>query len=172
MISFVKSAFLTVAYLACEAEAMQKATWFAQKDGASSESTYGYEIEYDVDDMLPKYYANVCVEMEQENPSACSPKDYHIKYEENIFEKGEWLGAGMNGNVYAGINKSNGQKVAIKVMKGKDELEAEGFELKPLNEEIKIYETLKGGPSILQLLAIVMDDETEDPSLVFEFVDF
>ena len=55
----------------------------------------------------------------------------------------------MNGNVYAGINKSNGQKVAIKVMKGKDELEAEGFELKPLNEEIKIYETLKGGPSIL-----------------------
>ena len=62
---------------------------------------------------------------------------------------GEWLGAGVRGDVYAGINKKNGQKVAIKTMKDKEEVEAEGFELRPISEEIKILEALKGGPNIL-----------------------
>ena len=66
MNNFVKSALLVVSYLACDAKAEQKASWsasswFAQKDKKSSESTYeGY---YDLD-ILPKYYANVCEELE------------------------------------------------------------------------------------------------------------
>ena len=49
MINFVKSALLVVSYLACDAQALQKA--------AADES------DYDVDE-LPKYYANVCEELE------------------------------------------------------------------------------------------------------------
>ena len=111
MINFVKSALLVVSYLACDAQALQKA--------AADES------DYDVDE-LPKYYANVCEELEQENPHACDFEDYEIKYQENTFEKGEWLGEGAFSDVYAGINKENDQKVAIKVMKGEDEEEIDG----------------------------------------------
>ena len=65
--------------------------------------------------------------------------------------------------VYEGINTLNEEKVAIKVLKPiKD---------KKILREIKILEAVKGGPNIIELIAIVKDFETEQPAFVTEFVD-
>jgi len=37
-----------------------------------------------------------------------------------------------------------------------------------INREIKILQTLKGGPNIIKLLDVIQDSDKKNPSLIFE----
>ena len=60
-------------------------------------------------------------------------------------------------------SSSQEQRVILKVLKP--------VKGKKIKREIKILQSLRGGPNIIQLLDLVRDPLTKTPTLVFEFVD-
>ena len=46
-----------------------------------------------------------------------------------------------------------------------------GGKADPVKREIMILEALKGGPNIIQLIAVVKDSETDQKSIITEYVE-
>ena len=73
------------------------------------------------------------------------------------------VGRGKYSEVFEGVNSANGSKCVIKILKP--------VKKKKIKREIKILQTLCGGPNIITLLDCVRDPASKTPSLVFEHVD-
>ena len=76
-----------------------------------------------------------------------------------IFQK---LGCGGYSEVYQGVNIENNQKCVIKVLKP--------VKIERQFREIKILQTLYGGPNIVKLYDIIRAPVTRTPGLVFEYI--
>ncbi|KAF9600755.1 hypothetical protein IFM89_012199 [Coptis chinensis] len=73
------------------------------------------------------------------------------------------LGRGKYSEVFEGINVTNNERCVIKILKP--------VKKKKIKREIKILQTVCGGPNIVKLLDIVRDDQqSKTPSLIFEHV--
>lgn len=73
------------------------------------------------------------------------------------------LGRGRYSEVFRAVNLMENQDVVVKILKPVKKLK--------VRREIKILQTLQGGPFVIKLLDQVTDPSTRTPSLVFEFVD-
>ncbi|KAI8097493.1 kinase-like domain-containing protein [Halteromyces radiatus] len=73
------------------------------------------------------------------------------------------VGRGKYSEVFEGANMLTQERCVIKVLKP--------VKKKKIKREIKILQTLNGGPNIIALLDIVRDPQSRTPSLVFECVD-
>lgn len=98
------------------------------------------------------------------------PRDYW-EYETHTIEWGNIedyqlvrkLGRGKYSEVFEGINVANdNSKCVIKILKP--------VKKKKIKREIKILENLRGGPNIINLLAVVKDAVSRTPSLICEYV--
>ena len=98
------------------------------------------------------------------------PRDYW-EYETHTIEWGNIedyqlvrkLGRGKYSEVFEGINVANdNSKCVIKILKP--------VKKKKIKREIKILENLRGGPNIINLLAVVKDAVSRTPALIFENV--
>lgn len=98
------------------------------------------------------------------------PRDYW-EYETHTIEWGNIedyqlvrkLGRGKYSEVFEGINIANdNSKCVIKILKP--------VKKKKIKREIKILENLRGGPNIINLLAVVKDAVSRTPALIFENV--
>jgi len=73
------------------------------------------------------------------------------------------LGRGKYSEVFLGENCDTGQPCVVKVLKP--------VKKKKIKREIKILQSLAGGPNIIRLLDVVRDPQSKTPALVFEHVD-
>ena len=72
------------------------------------------------------------------------------------------IGRGKHAEVFEGINVANYQRCVIKVLKP--------VKKKKVKREIKILQTLAGGPNIITLLDVVQDSPSKTPSIITEYV--
>ena len=72
------------------------------------------------------------------------------------------LGRGKYSEVYEGCNLKNNEKCVIKILKP--------VRIEKQYREVKILQTLYGGPSIVKLVDILRDPVSKTPSLVFEYI--
>ena len=108
--------------------------------------------------VLPKFYAKVCEELPPEYSDYT--KDYEISYGSiERYEVVRKIGRGKYSEVYEGIRTDDDHKVAIKILKPVKKTK--------VKREVKVLQTLKGGPNIMQFLDIVSDPVTKTPSLVW-----
>lgn len=105
-------------------------------------------------------YKTVCVER---------PADYSFYQHLDIswgnqesYECLHKLGRGKYSEVYEGINSHNNQKCVIKILKP--------VRKEKIYREIKILQTLFGGPNIVKLFDVVRDPVSKTPSLVYELI--
>lgn len=98
------------------------------------------------------------------------PKDYWDYDSYNIqwgkqddYQLVRKLGRGKYSEVFEAVNSRTSDKCVVKVLKP--------VKKKKIQREIKILENLRGGTNIIELLAIVRDQVTRTPALVFEYVD-
>ena len=75
----------------------------------------------------------------------------------------ERVGGGTYSEAFAGVDLTTNQRCVIKVLKPIQE--------KKVLREVKILETLAGGPNIIGLVGLVKESEIRAPCLVFELVD-
>lgn len=73
------------------------------------------------------------------------------------------LGRGKYSEVFEGVNTWDNTPCAIKVLKPVRQMK--------INREIKILQTLWGGPNIVKLFDVTKDAATKIPSLVFEYME-
>lgn len=69
------------------------------------------------------------------------------------------IGRGKYSEVFEGYNIVNNEKCVIKVLKP--------VKKKKIKREIKILQTLSGGPNIVALLDVVRDNQVTFPTLFF-----
>lgn len=72
------------------------------------------------------------------------------------------LGRGKYSEVFEGANLKNNQKCVIKILKP--------VRIEKQYREIKILQTLYGGPNIVKLFDVLKDNVTKTPALVFEYI--
>ena len=72
------------------------------------------------------------------------------------------LGRGKYSEVFEGANLNNNQKCVIKILKP--------VRIEKQYREVKILQTLYGGPNIVKLYDILRDPGTKTPALVFEYI--
>ena len=116
-----------------------------------------------IDLPTPKFYANVC----QNHPLG----NEYSNYEDNEvmfgpqddYEFTMKLGRGRYSEVFRGVDLIQNKDVVVKILKPVKKVK--------VRREIKILQTLKGGPFIIDLYDAVADPSTRTPSLVFEYVD-
>jgi casein kinase II subunit alpha len=72
------------------------------------------------------------------------------------------LGRGKYSEVYEGANLKNNQKCVIKILKP--------VRIEKQFREVKILQTLYGGPNIVKLFDVLRDPTTQTPALVFEYI--
>jgi len=72
------------------------------------------------------------------------------------------LGRGKYSEVYEGCNLINNEKCVIKILKP--------VRIEKQYREVKILQTLYGGPSIVKLVDILRDSVSKTPALVFEYI--
>jgi len=109
---------------------------------------------------LARVYRDVCKER---------PRDYW-DYEnlqvtwgnQDDYEVIRKIGRGKYSEVFDGMNVVNNEKCVVKILKP--------VKKKKIKREIKILQSLTGGPNIISLLDIVRDHQSKTPSLVFEHV--
>ena len=101
--------------------------------------------------------------MALEIPDYYNFEEYNLEYAENTYQITKKIGKGKYSEVFEGYNKLNNQPVAIKILKP--------IELRKIRREIKILQAVKGGPNIIELLDVVKDDVTDNPSFITEYVD-
>ena len=105
-------------------------------------------------------YQNVCEER---------PKDYSYYQQLNI----KWgkqenylvvhkLGRGKYSEVFEGFSLANNQKCVVKILKP--------VRTEKIHREIKILQTLYGGPHIVKLYDVTRDTSSKTPSLIYEFI--
>ena len=173
MINSAKSALLLLCYMSCYAKAGERASELVSKmkEYTSSEAAkkmdreevFVKEEDSPSFNVFPKYYAHACEQIAQEIPGYSESVYNELEYTQNTFKKLRQVGKGVFSQVYEGINTLNDEKVAIKVLKPAKE--------KKIRREAKILEAVKGGPNIIELIAVVKDPETEHPAFVMEFID-
>ena len=73
------------------------------------------------------------------------------------------MGRGKYSEVFEGVHTLSGSKCVVKILKP--------VKKKKIKREIKILQTLCGGPNVITLLDCVRDPASKTPSLVFEHVD-
>ena len=79
-----------------------------------------------------------------------------------IYECYHKLGRGKYSEVYQGANIHNNQKCIVKILKP--------VKTEKIFREIKILQTLFGGPCIVKLLDILRDNVSKTPSFIYEFM--
>jgi casein kinase II subunit alpha len=72
------------------------------------------------------------------------------------------LGRGKYSEVYQGVNNSNREKCIIKILKP--------VKTEKIFREIKILQTLYGGPNIIKLYDILKDSISKTPCFVYEYM--
>jgi len=72
------------------------------------------------------------------------------------------LGRGKYSEVFEGCNAANNEKCVIKILKP--------VRIEKQYREVKILQTLYGGPNIVKLYDILRDPATKTPALVFEYI--
>ena len=80
----------------------------------------------------------------------------------DVYECHHKLGRGKYSEVYQGCNSLNNQKCIIKVLKP--------VKIETIFREIKILQTLFGGPHIIKLYDILRDDISKTPCFVYEYM--
>lgn len=75
----------------------------------------------------------------------------------------EDIATGEYASVYKGVNKETGKEVAIKDFKDQEDTIS-------MANEIRVLRALKGGPHLLQLEDIAIDETSEEVFLVFEYI--
>lgn len=111
--------------------------------------------------------------MEFEGPYKFVCKDrspdysYYQKYDINWntmehYQVQQKLGRGKYSEVFQGVNSLNNQPCVIKILKP--------VRTEKIYREIKILQTLYGGPNIVKLYDVLRDQKTKTPCLVFEYI--
>ena len=114
-----------------------------------------------IKDSYPKYYADVCDIME---PEYSDYENYEVPFsDQGSYELIRKIGRGKYSDVYEGINSENDNYIVIKVLKP--------VKKSKIRREIKILDTLRGGPNIVKLIDVVRDHESKTPALIMEYVD-
>lgn len=72
------------------------------------------------------------------------------------------LGRGKYSEVFEGANLNNNEKCVIKILKP--------VRIEKQYREVKILQTLYGGPNVVKLYDILRDPATKTPALVFEYI--
>lgn len=72
------------------------------------------------------------------------------------------IGRGKYSEVYEGIDTTNDNRIVVKVLKP--------VKSTKIRREIKILNTVQGGPNIVKLLDMVKDEDTNTPALIMEYV--
>lgn len=72
------------------------------------------------------------------------------------------IGRGKYSEVYEGISNETDSRVVIKILKP--------VKRQKINREIKILQTLAGGPNVVKLLDVVRDEASGTPALIFEHI--
>jgi len=72
------------------------------------------------------------------------------------------LGRGKYSEVYEGVCLKNNQKCVVKILKP--------VRTEKIYREIKILQTLYGGPNIVKLYDVTRDAGTKIPSLIYELI--
>jgi casein kinase II subunit alpha len=72
------------------------------------------------------------------------------------------LGRGKYSEVFKGLNVITGQDVVVKILKP--------TKLEKIKREIKILNTVNGGPSITNLVEVVKDPGSKSPVLILEWI--
>ena len=72
------------------------------------------------------------------------------------------LGRGKYSEVFEGCNIINNQKCVVKILKP--------VRTEKIYREIKILQTLYGGPNIVRLYDVVRDPTSKTPSLIYEYI--
>lgn len=78
------------------------------------------------------------------------------------YEVVQKIGRGKYSEVFDGVNVVNNQKVVVKILKP--------VKKEKIRREIKILQTVYGGPNIIKLHDIVRDEASKTPALIFEHV--
>jgi casein kinase II subunit alpha len=111
----------------------------------------------------PKFYANVC----QNHALGKEYSDYENSEvmfgPQDDFEFTMKLGRGRYSEVFRGVDLLQNKDVVIKILKPVKKIK--------VRREIKILQTLRGGPFVIDLYDTVADPSTRTPSLVFEYVE-
>lgn len=88
------------------------------------------------------------------------PEEWSSPDEYEIVRK---ISHGRSSDLFEGIKVSSHQKCIIESFKFR--------ERERIKQEVKILRTLSGGPNIVALLDAVQEQQTESPSLVYEYVE-
>lgn len=110
---------------------------------------------------LPKFYSTACID---------KPESYYDYPSFDItwstmehYEVLHKLGRGKYSEVYDGVNVMNNQPCVVKILKP--------IKMEKIRREVKILQTLYGGPNIIKLYDTVKDDVSNVSALIFERVD-
>lgn len=105
-------------------------------------------------------YKTVCIER---------PPDYSFYQtleipwgDQDNYEVVQKLGRGKYSEVFEGCNILNNQKCVVKILKP--------VRTEKIFREIKILQTLYGGPNIVKLFDVVRDQGSKTPSLIYEHI--
>lgn len=79
------------------------------------------------------------------------------------YEVEQKIGRGKYSDVFLGVDDEEPRTVVIKVLKP--------VKKKKILRELKVLQTLKGGPNIVELYDVVRDSSSKTPSFVFEHID-
>eukprot|EP00347_Sterkiella_histriomuscorum_P013661 403363856 len=113
------------------------------------------------DAFLPRQYANVCTEHPQEY-SDYENAEIQFGFQDD-YEISSKLGRGRYSEVFKGVNLLTNEIDVIKILKP--------VKRAKIKREIKILETLKGHPYIINLLDYIVDPSTKTPTLILEYVE-
>lgn len=78
------------------------------------------------------------------------------------YELTKTLGRGKYSDVFEGIESAQQNKIVVKILKPVRKVK--------IAREIRILQILKGGPHIVDLIDVCLDQNTNTPSLVFEYL--
>lgn len=99
-----------------------------------------------------------------------NPREYwdydamHVQWNSpERYEVVKKIGQGKYSDVFLGVDVKVPRKIVVKVLKP--------VKKKKILRELKILQTLKGGPNIIDLLDVVRDPSSKAPSFIFEYVE-
>jgi casein kinase II subunit alpha len=109
---------------------------------------------------LPKMYADICVT----RPKAYADyENFDLKWSTmDPYEVVHKIGRGKYSEVFDGINVVNNSPVVVKILKP--------VKKEKIKREIKILQSLYGGPNIIKLYDMVREPCSKTPALIFEHV--
>ena len=105
-------------------------------------------------------YKNVCV---QRPPDYSYYNTYTISWgNTDNYECYHKLGRGKYSEVFQGCNRVNNKKCIIKVLKP--------VKVEKIYREVKILQTLYGGPHIIKMVDILREPNSKTPCFIYEYM--